>query len=307
VVVIGGGMAGLSAAIWARRLGLSVVVLERAQRPGGQLLELTAPIIDYPGVPRTPGPALAEIVYRQALDLGARILTETPVQRIDPLQRICHTPRGPFAGRAVILATGVRPRRLGVPGEADLYAAGLVQRPSQNLSWFRHRRVAVVGGGDRAVENALLLAPVASEVVLIHRRSRLRARETLVRQLRKESGIRLLLETQVTAFSIRRNAEGLPAGANLHLIRPDGEAGLLADAVCIYIGNEPVIDLLKGLAAETPEGGLQTDSYGRTSLPGIWAVGDVHLPPAHQSLATCAGQAMVAVKEIALELQSCPP
>jgi len=295
VLVVGAGIAGLSTAIWARRLNLTALVLEAKTAPGGQLLELTFPIPDYPGLPGIQGPELAQILYRQARDAGAEVRLGTPVLWLEAETRTCVTPVGKFQGRAIVVATGLRPRRLEVPGEAELYEAGLVRRPSQELAWFRDKRVAVVGGGDRAAENAALLASEAAEVFLIHRRSQLRARSALAAPLFRAPNIHFRWNTRVTAFKVRRGSPDTPPAALLSLTSPEGDSELEVDAVCIYIGNVPNNGLLSAAAA-APVG-----TGGCTTAPGIYAVGDVNLPPVHQSLVACAAQAMMAAKAIALQ------
>lgn len=294
VVVIGAGIAGLSTAVWARRLNLTTVVLEAKTAPGGQLLKLTFPIPDYPGLPGIQGPDLAQILYRQALEAGAEVHLGTPVLWLETETHTCITPVGKFQGKAVVVATGLRPRRLQVPGEAELHEAGLVRRPSQEPGWFRGKRVAVVGGGDRAAENAGLLASEAAEVFLIHRRNQLRARKALADPLFQAPNVHFLWETRVTAFTVQPSTPHRPAAATLSLAGTQGSTELEVDAVCIYIGNVPNDGLLSASAA------APVDASGCTTVPGIYAVGDVNLPPAHQSLVACAAQAMMATKDIAL-------
>lgn len=298
VVVVGAGIAGLSTAIWARRLDLSAVVLEAKRTPGGQLQELTFPIPDYPGLPGVQGPDLAQILHRQALDAGAEVRLDTPVLALDPRLRTCSTPTETFQGRALVVATGLRPRRLEVPGEGDLYQAGLVRRPSQDPTWFRGKRVAVVGGGDRAAENAGLLLTEGAEVFLIHRRRKLRARKALAAPLFQARNLHFLWDTRVTAFVVQPSTPSRPAAATLLLTGPQGPAELEVDAVCIYIGNVPNDGLLSQAGAALVHGDVSATS---TTFPGIYAVGDVNLPPAYQSLVACAAQAMVTAKAIALE------
>lgn len=294
VVIVGAGMAGLSAAIWARRLGLSAVVLEREGRPGGQLNLAGSRIFDYPGVDVPNGWAFTERLLRQVQEAGAELRLGQAVERIDGLRRACVTARGPVTGRAVVVATGLRPRRLEVPGEEELLRAGWVRRPSLDLEWFRGRRTVVIGGGDRAVENSLMLAPVARSVTLLHRGDRLRARREFQDALAREPRVDVRLNTRVEAFA--------PGGREVTVLAasPAGPLSLPADAVCIYIGSVPSSSLLAGQVDMDAEGYIITDRYGRTSLPGVYAVGDVCTPPPYQSLSTAGGQAMVAAKHISL-------
>lgn len=297
VVVVGAGIAGLSTAVWARRLGLTCVVLEAAQAEGGQLKRISQPIIDYPGLEPTGGAELAAQLRRQAEAAGAVLRTGSPVTTVDAAAHTCLTADGrSFAGRAMVLATGLQARRLGVPGEDLPGALGLERRPSQEPEWFRGRRVAVVGGGDRAVENALMLAPIAARVWLIHRREALRARLSFREALEQAHGVTLLLSTTVSGVAASEQ------GLTLHLHGPAAPERLDVNALCAYIGNRPHSDLLRGQAELDEDGYVVVDRNGMTSAPGVYVVGDVCTPPAYQSLSTAAGQAMVAAKHIALTL-----
>ncbi|HWI50887.1 MAG TPA: FAD-dependent oxidoreductase [Symbiobacteriaceae bacterium] len=293
VAVIGGGIAGLSAAIWARRLGLSTLVLEQEAEAGGQLRRIAQPIIDYPGLEGTTGVALSQRLRQQAETAGAVFRPSCPVAGIDVAARLCHTAGGAIAGDALVLAAGISPRRLGVPGEAEVP----LHRPSEEPDWFRGKRVAVVGGGDRAAENALLLATVAREVHLIHRGHRLRARPSFQAQILAAGQVRLHLAAEVTAL----HTDG-PAPVLIDLRREGSLQSLPVDACCIYVGNRPNTELVAGQVALSPEGYVITDRDGRSSAPGFYAVGDLCTAPAYQSLATAAGQAMVVAKHIALSL-----
>jgi thioredoxin reductase (NADPH) len=287
VVVVGAGFAGLSTALWARRLGLSAVVLERESREGGSLLRIAGPIIDYPGVVAA-GAELADALRSQLAQAGAGLLPGRPVQRVDAAARTCWTAEGPVQGRALVLATGLSPRRLGVSGE-ELVTG---RRPSREPEWFRGRRVAVIGGGDRAAENALLLAETAAAVWLIHRRDALRAMPEFQQQL-LASPVTMLLGTAVTA---------LEAQGQEMLVRLDGQEPLPVDVVCAYIGNRPNTGLVEGQVLVTSDGYVATDRHGQTDLPGVYAAGDVCTASEYQSLATATGQAMIVAKHIALHI-----
>jgi len=294
VVIIGAGMAGLSTAIWARRLGLSALVLEREMQAGGQLTMIRGRIVDYPGLDLPEGGALAERLVRQAAELGADLQLDNPVKTIDAANRRCVTARGNVAGRALVIATGITPRQLEVPGEADLYRAHLVRRPSHDYAWFQGRRVAVIGGGDRAAENALMLRGAAAQIHLIHRGESLRARASLTDPIHADSRIALHYGTRVQHVTVNGNEAVITAEQGDQLVR------FTVDAVCIYIGNRPNTTLVDGQLDLTDEGYILTDRTGQSSLPGVYAVGDVCTLPPFQALVTAAGQAMVVAKQIAL-------
>jgi thioredoxin reductase (NADPH) len=296
LIIIGGGIAGLSTAIWARRVGMTAVVLEQAAEAGGQLRSIAQPIIDFPGLEAQSGATLSDRVRDQALAAGAELRPSTPALSVDVAARSVLTPQGRLQGGALVMATGLSPRKLGVPGEDDLARRGLVHRPSQEPGWFQGMHVAVVGGGDRAAENALLLAGVAARVTVIHRGEQLRARPEFTSQLAELSGrIDLRLRTDMEAIAAK--ADG---SLTLHLRCGLQVESLAADALCIYIGNRPNSDLVAGQADLTPEGYIITDRDGRSSAPGLYAVGDVCTQPAYQSLSVAAGQAMVVAKHALL-------
>lgn len=298
LVIIGAGAAGLSTALWAGRLGLTALVLERAERPGGQLHLHRLPVVDYPGLPVTEPAVMAAELAAGAQRMGATVrfsCTVTAIEPVDdtpPMRWRIESSDGPFLARDLVLATGLSPRRLSGPGAADLYQAGLVRRPTQEPDWFHDRDAIVIGGGDRAVENALLLGPIARSVTLVHRRPELRARQALAQHL-PEAGVRLLLDKSVTRIEV------VDGRALLHL--SDGQT-LEADAVCPYIGNGPNTDLLQGLlpVGEDP---VEIDRWGATSLPGLWAVGDLATPAPFQSLSRAAGDGMAVAKAIVLSRQ----
>jgi len=295
LVVVGAGMAGLATALWARRLGLRPVVLEREARAGGQLSAIGGRVFDYPGLDLPNGDALTGRLLRQAAEAGVALYLDRPVTAVSAADCTCVTPAGPVAGRALVLATGLRARRLGVEGEEALHREGWVRRPSHDLPWFDGRRVAVIGGGDRAVENAGLLLPVADRVHLLTR-GPLRARPDLAAPVLSHPRLTHRMGATVERFRLR------PDAVVLDVREADGLRELEVDAVCIYIGNAPNSELVAGQVELDAAGYIVTDRCGETSVPGVFAVGDVCTPPPYQSLATAGGQAMVAAKRIALRL-----
>lgn len=293
VVIIGAGMAGLSTAIWARRLGLSALVLERESEPGGQLTAIGGRIVDYPGLDLPEGAHLVQRLVEQAREAGAELQLDRPVQSVDGSALRCQTARGPVAGKSLVIATGITARRLNCPGEEELYQRRLVRRPSHDLAWFAGKRVAVIGGGDRAAENALMLAGVARQVLLLHRGPQLRARREFSDPVLSHPAILVCLNSPVDRFTL--------SGQAVTIQTPPGDWE--ADGVCIYIGNRPHSELVAGQVELDAEGYIRTDRHGQTSQPGIFAAGDVCTPPAFQSLSTAAGQAMMVAKSISLHLQ----
>ncbi len=308
VVIVGGGPAGLAAAVWCRRLGLDTLLLEEAPTPGGQLREWTHPSLDYPGLPGLAGPELARRLAEHAATVGAELRTGVRVSALTPsdggwqLQPYTHGAEEaapPLAARFVILATGAAPRRLGVPGEAEMHARGEVWRGSRDASRLAGQPVVVVGSGDRAVQNALLLAEAGALVTLVHRPGAWRARASLVEAARRHPAVSFL-GGRVTAIVGRQRVEAV------HVVLPAGESVLPAAAVLVYAGYAPRADLLQGRVPLARDGTVPVGEDGATALPGIFAAGDVCTASPFRSVSTAVGQAMRAAKAVALALDPPP-
>ncbi len=336
VVIVGGGPAGLAAAVWCRRLGLDTLLLEAAPEFGGQVRDWTHQALDYPGLA---GLAPAELVARfveHALAAGADLRTGARVAVFEEARPVLRLALGDRAetvdARAVILAAGAEPRPLGVPGEAEMLARGEAWRGSRDAARFAGRPVVVVGSGDRAVQNALLLAEAGALVTLVHRPGPWRARGSLLAAARRHPAVSFLCG-RVTAIAGRSSVEGVrvqphpppspgaaPAGsAEPSPLHPrahgDGEpptqrpaAGgerevlLPAAGVFVYIGYAPRTDPLAGRVALRPDGTVPVGEDGATPLPGLYAAGDVCTPSPFRSVTTAVGQAMRAAKAVALAL-----
>lgn len=301
VVIIGGGPAGISALIWCHRLGLDALLVERQESLGGQLEAIHNPIVDYPGLPVENGRALRDRLVAHVERLGCTYRCGVDVQACDVRAKRLATSAGELAARALIVATGSRPRRLGVPGEAEMIARGEIYSATRDAQRFAGKRVAVVGGGDRALEGALLLAEAGAHVTLIHRSNTYRARPEYLEPVLRHPNVTRLEHAVVTSILGTGRVEGVA----VTLRHPDGrhEERLLAvDAVFVRIGVEPNTDLVRGQVDTNADGTLRVDDQGETSMPGVFAAGDVCTPPQFSSIALSVGQGMVAAKAIALRL-----
>jgi thioredoxin reductase (NADPH) len=297
MVIVGAGIAGLSAAIWGRRLGLSTLVLDGAANPGGQLQRIPFPIPDYPALNGIMGPELADRLFKHAQQVGAAIRLGQSVEHLDLTKLEAQTAVDRFSARALVIATGIAPRRLDVPGEEAVQRAGLIRRPSYEPEWFKGKRVAVIGGGDRAVENALALSSIAARVTLIHRGQQLRALGKFQKALAAAPRVELLLERRVERFALTGSS------AVLYLTPEPLLPSLEVDAVCVYIGSEVPTASFGGQLVTTEVGLIQVDREGQTSSPGVFAIGDGCTPSRNQSLSSAAGQAMWVAKRVALSLR----
>jgi thioredoxin reductase (NADPH) len=290
VVVLGAGPAGASAALWCAELGLPVVVLEGAERPGGQLHAIHPPLHNLPGLPgaraqdmaRSLGEQLAaarvEVRYghRASLDGGA-------------LRVHCEAQRLTLDASAVVVATGVRHRALGVPGEGRLLGRGIEYNVGPDPARWRDMRILVIGGGDDAFEHARLTAPHARQITLVHRSDRYSARAAQLAAVRSLSGV------TVRPFTVVEAIEGDQRAERARLRGPEGVEELDFDVAFVCIGPAPNTEGLP-LALDA-QGYVVVDRLQRTSREGVWAVGDVCCREA-PTLSTAFGHGAVAAKAI---------
>ena len=260
VAVVGGGVAALTAGLFAARHGLSTLVVMPAV-PGGQLMNVDR-VEDFPGFPQgVPGFELGPALQEQAAEAGA----EFSLGEVDSVAaRDGGWLVGDVEARAVILATGSSPRRLGVPGEERLTGRGVSHCASCDGPLFRGKRVAVVGGGDSACQEALTAASFVSEVVLIHR-SEPRAQAVYRRRVEAAANVSLV-RGEVSEIV----GDGAVAGVRL----ADG-VELDVAGVFVYVGMAPNTELLRGLCDLDADGRVPTDPWMRVGPPGLFAAGDV--------------------------------
>lgn len=302
VLIIGGGPAGLSAAIWCKRLNIPHILLERKPRLGGQLHAIHNPIVDYPGLEAANGAELAERFVAHLRDIRAVVRLNAEVEKLDPDSRTAWVretgegrdgPVSPIGFRAVILATGARDRRLNVPGEAEMRSRGEIYSATRDAGRLSGKRVAVVGGGDRAFEGAWLLAEAGAQVLLLHRSERFRARAELIEIVTAHPRIEIRTNAVVTRIEGERKTETI-------VIRDQNGQDVRepVEAVLVRIGVEADSDLLRPYVRTGADGRIVTDATGLTSRSGCYAIGDVSTEPVYSSIVSSAGQGMAAVKHI---------
>ena len=272
IVVIGGGPAGLTAGIYAGRGGLDTVVLEKGL-PGGQIAQ-TEEVENYPGFDEgITGPELSQRMVRQAEKFGARI-------RMEEVTGLEETPDGflvrgydaDYRARAVIIATGANPRRLGVPGEDTYYGRGVSTCATCDGFFYRGKRVIVVGGGDAAVEEGLFLTKFADEVVVVHRRNELRANKEAQKRAFANPKMRWEWDTLVEEIV---GEDGQVTGARVRDVHTDEERVIEADGVFVFIGHVPNTDYLAGVVELGPSGYVAVRDEIYTNIEGVFAAGDV--------------------------------
>jgi len=270
VIVVGGGPAGLTAALYAARYMLSVIVV--AEKIGGQMAE-TGWVENYPGIPRIMGPELAKRFEEHVRRYGVPIVVDKVVDvvRDGELFIVKTGSRAELRGHTIILALGVKKRRLGVPGELEFTGRGVSYCAPCDAPLFRGKRVAVVGGGDSAASAALLLAEYADKVYIVHRRDQLRA-QPLYRKLLSENP-----RIEILYNRIVKRIDGDKAVKKIILEdRVSGQIEELnVNGVFIEVGAEPPSDFAKKLGLEVDDKGyIKVKNDMSTNIPGIFAAGD---------------------------------
>jgi thioredoxin reductase (NADPH) len=269
LVIIGGGPAGLSAGIYAARSGLKSVIIEKGIL-GGQIAT-TPEVENYPGISHVGGKTLVEIMVAHALEY-CQIFPSEEAIRLSLGERIeVQTTRRRFRTKIVLLATGADHNHLDIPGESRLGGRGVSYCSTCDGPQFTGKSVVMVGGGNGAVTEALYLKNTGVDVTLVHRRDKLRAQEHLAQKLQAE-GIPVLWNTEVQEIQGEKHVEAVRFKNN----RTGEEFTRKLDGVFIAIGYRPEVELARQVGVElTPEGYIRSDRRHRTSVPGIYAAGDV--------------------------------
>lgn len=290
VVILGSGPAGWTAALYAGRASLRPLVLSGSQL-GGQV-SITEEVENYPGFPQgTTGPELVELMQKQAERFGARLVvdevTQVNLTHGRPFHLKAH--REEYEAQAVVVATGASPRRLGVPGEEELIGRGVSFCATCDGFFFKGKDVVVVGGGDSALEEGLFLTRFANQVRVVHRRNELRASETLKQRARANAKMSFVWDTVVEQIL----GEGKVESVRLRNLNTGDTSDLATDGVFIYIGHYPNSDLFKGQLGMDERGYLIVDRSMMTSVPGVFAAGEVQ-DPIYRQVATSVGQGAAA-------------
>lgn len=288
MVIVGGGPGGYTAALYAARAGLDTLVLEKLSA-GGQMA-LTHQIDNYPGFEDgVDGFSLGENMQRQAERFGAKS-EYAEVTRLDlaASPKALETSEGVFYGKTVVLAPGAVPRELGVAQEAELTGRGVAYCASCDGMFYKGLTVAVVGGGNSAAADALLLSRIAKKVILVHRRDTLRATKIYHQPLLDKENVEFRWNSTVTELL----HGGKLTGVRLKNVLTGEESTLDCDGVFISIGRKPVTELVKGQLELDPGGYIIADETTRTSIPGVYAVGDVRAKPLRQVVTAVADGAV---------------
>ncbi|MGB9179390.1 MAG: FAD-dependent oxidoreductase [Pyrinomonadaceae bacterium] len=300
VVIIGAGPAGLSAAMWCDELGLDTLVLEEREETGGQLLSVYNPVSNYPGVRARDGRELRDLFVAQTEGAEFDLWTNVEIESVElQAKRIALRSGEEIQSISIIIATGVRKRKLGVPGEEELMGRGVLQSGVRDRDEVAGKDVCIVGGGDAAAENALLLAEVCPTVTLVHRGKSLRARKEFVERLRAEHCITVFKESVLERIIGTEKVEGVE-------IRRSGALKpfqMAVGGVLIRIGVEPSTELFREQVHMDERGYIVVTGEHETSIGNVFAIGDVSNPLA-PTISGATGAGATAAKVIASRLSS---
>lgn len=271
LIIVGSGPAGLTAAIYAARADLNPLVIAGVTW-GGQLMNTTE-VENFPGfIEGIKGPDLMSNMLEQAKRFGAEIIYENATQVIDKGDsKVVKTYENEYESDAVILATGATPRLLNVPGETKFYGRGVSTCATCDAAFYKEKTVAVIGGGDSAMEDATFLTRFATKVYLVHRREEFRASPIMVHRALNNPKIEVLYNSQVESIEGELKVSTL----NLRNNKTNEKTSLKVDGIFLAIGHIPVTDFLGNTIELTEEGYIKSSDGVHTSMQGVFVAGDV--------------------------------
>ncbi|MDD7534953.1 MAG: thioredoxin-disulfide reductase [Treponema sp.] len=287
-VIIGAGCAGLASAQYAARGGLSVLVLDLAGA-GGQVLQI-ADLENYPGVfPAVDGATYMMTMQKQAESFGAKIV-QAQVLSIDKTggSFLVKTKKASYEATCLCIATGAIHRNLEVPGEKELSGRGVSYCATCDGPFFRNKKIVVVGGGDSACSEAIYLSTISGDVSIIHRRDKFRAQQAVIDKM-LEAGVKPVYDSVVKSI----NGQGRVQSVTIENVKTGEQSELSTDAVFIFTGMLPQTDLVEMLPKD-PSGYILTDENMETSVPGLFAAGDVRSKPFRQVVTAVSDGAIAA-------------
>ena len=290
VVIVGGGPGGYTAALYAARAGLDVLIVERLSA-GGQM-NLTGQIDNYPGFPEgVDGFGLSMSMQQQAERFGAKTkYAEVLKLELEGVIKKVVTNEGEYLAKSVVISTGANPRPLGVDRESEMIGRGVGYCAHCDGGFYRGKTVAVVGGGNSAAAEALYLSRIAKEVILVHRRDSLRATQIYHKPLMDAANIRVIWNSEVAELL----GEDLLEGVKIRNLQSGEEETLKVQGLFVSIGRKPATDLVKEQLTLDDAGYIMAGEDTKTNLPGVYAVGDVRTKELRQIVTAVADGAMAA-------------
>ena len=292
IIVIGGGPAGLSAGLYGARSRAKTLILEKGKW-GGQAAT-TEELENYPGSIEQPtGPEITARMKRQAEEFGAETRAETVTKlELDGKIKRVITDSAEYQAKTVIIATGAKPRLLGCPGELELRGKGVSYCATCDADFFTDLRVVVVGGGDSAIQEAIYLTKFAEKVTVIHRRDELRAAKSIQERAFANPKIDFIWDSVVTEIK----GDGIVESVVVKNVKTNEIKEVQTDGVFMFVGYDPVSDLVKGLVDMDEKGYIITDENMSTSIEGVFAAGDVRVKSLRQVVTAASDGAIAAVR-----------
>ncbi len=289
VIIIGGGPAGLSAGLYTSRAGLKTMLVEKAMI-GGQITNAEL-VENYPGFPDgISGFDLGDSIHRQATKFGLETVSaDVTGVELGGSDKLIKTGEGDYTARAVIIAGGAALQRLGVPREEELTGKGVSYCATCDGAFFRDKAVAVIGGGDSAVEEAMLLTRFVSKVIVIHRRDQLRASKIAQQRALANDKIDFMWDTVVDGIT----GDDRVTGLEVRNVKTNEKSTIEVAAAFIYVGQKPNTGYLKGITPLDEEGRIITNERMETEVSGVFAAGDIRKNSARQAI-TAAGDGATA-------------
>jgi len=291
LAIIGGGPSGLTAGIYAGRANLKTIVIDKGL-PGGQM-QNTLDIENYPGYRMITGAELSDLLQQQMLDFGAewKQAEVSGVELADQFKKVILTGGEIVEARAIIIATGAQPRKLGVPGEKEFAGRGVSYCATCDGAFFRGREVVVVGGGDSAVEEGIFLTRFAAQVTIIHRRDQLRAAPILQQRAFNNPKIKFVWNSVVDEII----GDVKVKKVRIRNLQTNAVSELNTDGVFIYVGFVPNTGFLQDTGLLNDRGYIETDNKMATKIAGVFAAGDVRETPLRQIITAASDGALAAM------------
>jgi len=289
LIIIGAGPAGLSAAIYGKRAGFDVLVVDESGMGGGQVL--TTYVVDnYPGLPGISGFELGDRMKKHAEETGTEFLAAS----VEAIEKdgdvfIVKTDEGQLEAKAVVVATGAKHKKLMIPGEEELLGMGVSYCATCDGAFFRNKTAVVVGGGDVALEDAIFLARACSKVYLVHRRAEFRGTQILVDKVKDTENIEIIYNAKVVEIQGKNQVE------SVKLEYTDGQASqvLSTNGIFIAVGMQPVTNTITDLVEMSEDGYVVAGEGGETSLKGLFVAGDLRTKRLRQIITAAADGANV--------------
>lgn len=289
LIIIGGGPAGLTAGIYASRAGLNTLLIEKIS-VGGQIF-ITSDIENYPGIEKISGPDLISVMEKQAKNFGVQFIFEEVI-KIEEKEgkKIVYTSSGnSYSSIALIIATGAKYKELNIPGESKFKGKGVSNCATCDAAFYKNLDVAVVGGGNTAVEEAIFLTKFANKVYIIHRRDRLRATKIIQDRAFANKKIEFIFNSVVEEITGEKNVTGV----KIKNVKSEELKIIPVNGIFVFIGLEPNSDIVKNFIDTDKQGYVITDIEMKTSKDGIFACGDCVKKNLRQAI-TAAGEGAIA-------------